>query len=230
MVPLGAEMLLPDHGWPVFGAGRIRELLTTTAEFLTLLEQQTLALMNKGCTLDECLHALEIPQRLLEKPYLQPIYDDPSFLVRMVWRCYGGWWDGEFDHVLPAPRSAQARVELVGGTGPVLERAQRLLAEGQYALACHLVEAAYHAAPTDPRVHQVRVEVYRAASQRQSSSMARKLLHHAALASEQLKCDLAGETLDVAQVTQFSGVSGDCPQADVNIVAVRVKCMNFVRF
>ena len=112
----------------------------------------------------------------------------------MVWRRYGGWWDGEFDNVLPAPRAEQARewVELAGGTGPVLERAQKLLGEGQHALACHLVEAACYASPTDPRVHELRVEVYCAASERQSSSMARNILHHAALANEQRKRDLAG--------------------------------------
>ena len=48
------------------------------------------------------------------------------------------------------------------------------------------------AAPEDPDVHRARVEVYRARSVQQESSMARNILGHAALASEQGRRDLAG--------------------------------------
>ena len=58
-------------------------------------------------------------------------------------------------------------------------------------MACHLVEAACHAEPHDAEVHEVRVRVYRAYSQAQTSSMARNILHHAALASEKGRRDLA---------------------------------------
>jgi len=193
MAALGAETLLCGHGLPIFGADRIHEALTTTASLLRSIEEQTLAFMNKGRSLDETLHAVELPTDLMDKPHLRPVYDDPRFLIRMVWRRYGGWWDGEFDTLLPARKAEQGAewIALAGGVKPVFERARALSEQGRHALACHLVEAAYHAAPDDAEVHEVRVRAYRANSQAQTSSMARNILQHAALASDEGRRDLA---------------------------------------
>lgn len=195
MAALGAETLLPGHGLPIFGADRIREALDTTATLLRSIESQALALMNRGCSLDEVLHGVSLPATLMDKPYLRPVYDDPRFLVRMVWRRYGGWWDGEYDTLLPAPRAALAAewVALAGGVEPVLARVERLLAEGQHALARHLVETALHAAPSDAAVHTLRTAVYAASADAEPSSMARNILRHAARASGQRRRDAAGQ-------------------------------------
>ncbi|HXK33925.1 MAG TPA: alkyl sulfatase dimerization domain-containing protein [Dehalococcoidia bacterium] len=195
MSALGAETLIPGHGLPVFGADRIRQALDDTAELLESLEAQTLALMNAGATLDRVLHEVTMPQHLLDKPYLRPVYDHPQFILRNIWRLYGGWHDGEPDNLLPAPRAEQARewVALAGGVGKVLDRVRQLRDEDNLRLACHLVEYAVLAEPSNADVHALRAEVYGARSQRQSSSMARNILNHAALASAEGKRDLAGE-------------------------------------
>ena len=127
MAGTGAEIMVPGHGLPIFGADRIRTALLDTAELLEVIESQVLALMNTGATLDRVLHEVEMPARLLDKPYLRPVYDHPQFIVRNVWRLYGGWYDGEPDNLLPAPRAEQARewVALAGGIDAVLERAGR---------------------------------------------------------------------------------------------------------
>ena len=103
------------------------------------------------------------------------------------------WWEGEFDQLLPAPKGELALewLALSGGTGPVLARARALSEQGRHDLACHLVETALHAAPDDPEVHELRAELYRANSGAQTSSMARNILNHAALASAQGRRDLA---------------------------------------
>lgn len=193
---LGAATLLPGHGYPIFGPDRVHEALTTTAQFLSSIEDQTLAMMNKGWPLDRILHGVIYDQELMAKPWLGPVYDDPSFLVRMVWRRYGGWWDGEFDRLLPAPHAEVAAewLDLAGGSDAVLERVASLVAEGRIAVACHLVEAAFHAEPHNAAVHAARAEAYRAHSAAQSSSMGRNILDHAARASDQGRWDLAAET------------------------------------
>lgn len=194
MAALGAEILLPGHRLPILGAPRIEEALCNTAQLLRSIESQSLALMNQGCSLDAVLRGVKLPAELMEKPYLRPVYDDPRFLIRMVWRRYGGWWDGEFDSLLPAPKAQQAAewIALAGGVEPVVERARALGAEGRHDLACHLIEAALHAAPDDAAVHEARAELYRANSREQMSSMARNILNHAALASAAGRRDLAG--------------------------------------
>src|SRR5262249_20389840 len=43
-----AELLVPGHGMPVFGAARVRQALEDTAEWLETLEHETVARMNAG--------------------------------------------------------------------------------------------------------------------------------------------------------------------------------------
>jgi len=151
--------------------------------------------MNRGVPLDRVLHEVEVPARLRQLPYLQPVYDHPQFLVRNVWRRYGGWYDGEPDNLLPAPRAEQAKewVTLAGGLDNVLARARQLAAAGDHRLACHLVEFAVLYEPDSSEAHEVRADVYAVRSAEQVSSMARNLLGHAAHASREGRRDLAGE-------------------------------------
>ncbi len=194
MAALGAEVMLPGHGLPIFGSDRIRTALTDTAELLEVLETSVLALMNQGATLDRVLHEVELPAELLEKPYLRPIYDHPQFILRNIWRLYGGWYDGEPDNLLPAPRAEQARewLALAGGLDPVLARAAALQAEGNLRMACHLIEYAVIAEPVSKEAHALRDAIYSQRSQLESASMSQNILNHAALASREGKRDLAG--------------------------------------
>jgi alkyl sulfatase BDS1-like metallo-beta-lactamase superfamily hydrolase len=187
--------MLCGHGLPIFGAQRVCQALIDTAEVLDSIEAQTLALMDGGVPLDRVLHEVEIPERLRRLPYLQPVYDHPQFLVRNVWRRYGGWYDGEPDNLLPAPRAQQARewVSLAGGLERVLARARELAAVGDHRLACHPVEFAMLYEPASAEAHQVRAEVYAERSAQQVSSMARNILGHAAHASRRHERDLAGD-------------------------------------
>jgi alkyl sulfatase BDS1-like metallo-beta-lactamase superfamily hydrolase len=195
MAALGAEVLLPGHGLPIFGADRIAQALGDTASLLESLESQTVALMNQGATLDRVIHEVQAPRDLLEKPYLGTVYDHPQFIVRNIWRLYGGWHDGEPDNLLPAPRAAQAAewVELAGGVDRVVERAAALRDAGELALASHLIEYAVITAPGSSQAHALRAEIYAARAAAESSSMARNILNHAAIASRDGKRDFAGD-------------------------------------
>ena len=188
------EVLLSGHGLPIFGEDRVQAALTDTADLLDSVESQTLALMNTGASLDRVLHEVEVPAHLQDKPYLRPVYDHPQFIVRNVWRRYGGWHDGEPDNLLPAPRAQQAGewVALAGGVERVLERARELAVAGDHRLACHLLEAAVQAAPDSAEAHETRAEIYAQRAGAQESSMARNLLQHAAESSRQGLRDLAG--------------------------------------
>jgi alkyl sulfatase BDS1-like metallo-beta-lactamase superfamily hydrolase len=183
MIALEPEVLLPGHGFPVLGADRVRRALTDTAELLDSLVDQTLALMNTGARLDDVLHTVKAPAHLLERPYLQPVYDEPEFVVRNVWRLYGGWWDGNPASLKPAPEAALAveLAQLAGGPGVLADRAAALLQGASGAedpdhamrLAGHLAELAALAAPDDPAVHAVRAEVYGRLSAAATSTMAK---------------------------------------------------------
>ena len=127
MAGCDAEVLLPGHGLPVRGADNVRAVLTDTADLLDHIFHHTLDLMNEGATLDAIVHSLVVPSRLADKPYLQPIYDEPEFVVRNVWRLYGGWYDGNPARLKPPADSALAAEvsSLAGG-------ARALAARGVY--------------------------------------------------------------------------------------------------
>ena len=182
MAGLGAELLLPGHGVPIAGAERIRTALTETAELLEHLHDATLAMMNAGARLDEIVHTVRAPEHLLERPYLRPVYDEPEFVVRNVWRLYGGWYDGNPAHLKPAPDAAFAAevAALAGGASRLAQRAAELADAGDLRLAAHLAELAVQAAPDDDAVHATRADVYQRRVQAESSTMAKGIFGWAA--------------------------------------------------
>lgn len=175
MAKTGAEILIPGHGVPVFGAMRVRQVLLDTAEYLHSLYDQTIALMNEGATLGAILQQVEPPAALVEKPYLQAVYDEPKFIVRNIWRLEGGWYDGTPSHLKPAPEAEQAKeiVALAGGVERIITRALGKLAAGELALASHLADWAIAAAPEDKEAHAARARIYEARAADAISTMSR---------------------------------------------------------
>ena len=155
-------MLIPGHGPVVFDQERTAQILSDGAEVLESLVTQTVNLMNNGASLDQILHAVSIPQRLLAKPYLLPRYDDPEFVVRNIWHLYAGWFDGNPAHLKPAPSGDLAReiAALAGGAERLAGRATALAEAGRTRLAAHLIELASTALPESAAVQAQRAKVY----------------------------------------------------------------------
>ncbi len=188
MAAMNAELILPSHGLPIAGADRIRRVLDDTATVLESLEQQTVEMMNRGETLDAILHAVAPPERLRDRPYLQPIYDEPEFVVRNIWRLYGGWYDGNPAHLKPAPeRELGAELaQLAGGISRLVSRARELCNAGKLQLACHLIELAVQAEPENREAHAARYEIYTQRRKGESSLMTHGIFTWAANESKRI--------------------------------------------
>src|SRR4051794_29714489 len=184
MASLKPEILLPGHGLPIVGAERVQQALTDAAVLLESLHDQPVEMMNEGAPLDGVLHTVKAPPGLLDKPYLHPIYDDPEFVVRNVWRLYGGWWDGNPATLKPAPEAALASelAALAGGAARLADRALEIAAggAGDLRLAAHLAELAATADPDDTGVAAARTQVYEQRAAAETSLMARNLYSWAA--------------------------------------------------
>jgi alkyl sulfatase BDS1-like metallo-beta-lactamase superfamily hydrolase len=182
MAKSGAEILLPGHGSPIFGAMRVRQALNDTAEYLTQIHDRALALMNEGATLDEVVRGATPPPALAEKPYLAPLFDEPDFAVRNIWRINGGWYDGIPAHLKPASEAEQAReiADLAGGPDHLVERATKRMNEGALTIACHLIDWAVAAAPDEPRVHEARARIYTARAAESTSTLSYRIFTAAA--------------------------------------------------
>jgi alkyl sulfatase BDS1-like metallo-beta-lactamase superfamily hydrolase len=188
MDALEPDLLLPGHGLPIVGRVRVHRALTEGAELLESLVEQTLSMMNEGARLDDIVHSVRPPAHLLERPYLQPIYDEPEFVVRNIWRQYGGWYDGDPSHLKPAPPAvlAEELASLAGGATKLAARAREVAAGGDLRLAGHLAELAAQAAPRDKGVHAVRAEVFGARAREEASTMSKGIYSWAAHESQQV--------------------------------------------
>ena len=194
MAQRGAELFLPAHGLPIEGAERIKGVLTDVAESLEFLVSETISRMNEGARLDEIIHEVKLDPAILEKPYLRPIYDEPVFVVRNIWRLYGGWYDGNPAHLKPAPDGALASeiAKLAGGADKLAKRGQDLM-ETDPGLACHLVEWAAQAEPDNPSVHEARSSVYQYRRNLETSLMSKGIFGAAANESKE-KLDNANDS------------------------------------
>ncbi|MBK1787544.1 alkyl sulfatase dimerization domain-containing protein [Prauserella cavernicola] len=176
------ELVLPAHGLPIAGRERIRTVLTEVAEVLEYLVRETVTLMNQGASLNTILHTVTVPEATLAKPYLRPLYDEPEFVVRNIWRLYGGWYDGNPARLKPATDTAVATevAALAGGGGELVRRAEELAATGDFRLACQLVEWAADADPDNREVHRARAALYTARGETETSLMAKGIFTYEA--------------------------------------------------
>ena len=186
MIAKGPELLLPAHGLPIEGADRIARVLDDVATALENLVAEVVAMMNAGANLDTIVHTVRVPEETLAKPYLRPFYDEPEFVVRGIWRQFGGWWDGAASRLKPSPDAQLATTiaEMAGGAEVLLHRAQRAISDGDVRLACHLADLAGWAAPADPDIHAGRAAVYLARRTAEPSLMAKGIFAAAARESQ----------------------------------------------
>jgi alkyl sulfatase BDS1-like metallo-beta-lactamase superfamily hydrolase len=180
------ELMLPAHGLPIAGKERIARVLDEIASALEYLVKSTVEMMNAGETLNTIIHSVKIPDATLGKPYLRPLYDEPEFVVRNIWRQFGGWWDGAPSRLKPATDESLGLelATLAGGAEVLIARAKELAASGDLRLACHLADFAGWAAPDEPNIHRDRAEIYETRRKSESSLMAKGIFKGASRESE----------------------------------------------
>ena len=165
-------------------------VLIDTADLLESLHDQTARADERGRSpRRHPPHACGRPPTCSSKPYLRPIYDDPEFIVRNVWRLYGGWYDGNPANLKPAPDAALAarggrpgrRAPTPWPRGP---SSCRPTTTATCASPATWPRWPSLAAPDDPAVHAVRAEVFRRRVAAEPSLMAKGVFSWAASESE----------------------------------------------
>ncbi len=162
MVALEPEWVFPGHGLIVQGRDAARKLLSETARYLRVIVDQVLERMNAGQTPEQIFHEVEPDPELAKRPYLQPHYDHPKFIVRNLLRLYGGWWNGNAADLFPAPWADQGReiVAQSGGVDALVKRGRTLLEQGNLPMACHVAEWATQGHPEDVAAQELKRDAY----------------------------------------------------------------------
>ncbi len=130
------------HGPALLDPEEIQGALSHNIEVLKLLHERTIEYINKGAAEEQAVAEIELPEHLLNSPYLAQIYGTREFVIRGIYRRYTGWFNGNPTHLAPAP-SEDVRREiagLIGDTRAVLDRANELRANGQVQLSLHLID------------------------------------------------------------------------------------------
>ena len=94
---------------------------------------------------------MRVPEKVLRRPYLHPAYDEPEFVVRNLWRLWGGWYDQNPAHLKPAPATAAVRDLVrtqIRGVGPDRVVSPELVAAEALIRSGAVIEAAQSAAGT----------------------------------------------------------------------------------
>jgi alkyl sulfatase BDS1-like metallo-beta-lactamase superfamily hydrolase len=138
---LGAEHLVPSHGPPVSGAGKVEEILRNYRDGIQFVHDQTIRYMNQGLTPDELVAKVKLPPHLDNfSPYLRQFYGTVSHSVREIYVGYLGWFEGDPVALDPTPpvESAKRHVALMGGRDRVLEESRKALDGGDPQWAAEL--------------------------------------------------------------------------------------------
>lgn len=158
MIDLNAEILVPEFGQLVHGADEVRERLVLTRDALQWLVDETMVRINKGMTDVEIIHDIEFPEWLTGKPYLQPNYGAPEYVIRDLFREQSGWWVTRNPtdlHPLHPDEAAQAVLDVVDARR-VIGAATALIASGEHQKAMHVLDLVALAPGNDPVVQEAR--------------------------------------------------------------------------
>jgi alkyl sulfatase BDS1-like metallo-beta-lactamase superfamily hydrolase len=161
MVEQKPILAIPMHGPAIKGSDEISNRLGNQARMLQSIADQTLDALNAGVRKYDVADGIRLPDDLKAKPDAAELYSTAADMSRTVAQEYTGWWNELPSEWSPATRQRQATliVEMSGGVDRVLERIMTLR-QGDIVLACHLVDWAWLAYPSDARVLQAATETW----------------------------------------------------------------------
>lgn len=173
---LRPEWLLGSHNIPMQGKDEIYETVTRYRDVIKYLWDQSIRLINKGCTQIELQQALQdMPDHLIEPPFSVPTYGTPFTNVPEYFTGWVSWFTGDSTDLNPSPprRKAEGFVELMGGVERVLGAAKSAHSEGDHQYAAELAQLALRAAPDHEDAKLVKAAALRARGYQEVNPIAR---------------------------------------------------------
>ena len=144
-----ADVLLASHSWPRWGNARIQEVMRAQRDAYANLNNQVLHLANQGVTINEIHNEYEVPESLKMQWSARQYHGSEFHNSRAVMNRYLGYWDGNPATLAPlSPAdSAPLYVDLMGGSGRILEEGAKLFEQGKYRHAMEIVNKLVYAEP-----------------------------------------------------------------------------------
>lgn len=161
MAALKPEHLLPMHSAAIDDGAEIARIMNLNAEAFETISNQVIAGLNAGKRKDEIAASLDWPERFAKAPELDPQYNRPQDIARMVAMRWTGWWDDIPSHFAAMRFEDEAReaLRLAGGVDAVDSRARELIGHDNM-LAARLADWASYGAPDNPKALQLAIDIY----------------------------------------------------------------------
>ena len=157
-----AEVMITSHNWPRWGNERIQQVMRAQRDAYANLNNQVLHLANQGITVNEIHNHYQVPESLQRQWSVRQYHGSEFHNSRAVLNRYLGYWDGNPATLAPLSpeESAPLYVELMGGAGPILERARALHEDGQYRLAMEILNKLVYAEPDNQEAKNLLAAVF----------------------------------------------------------------------
>jgi len=125
-----------------------KDVLLDTARYLRFIEDEVVRLLNEGCWIEDIIDKVKIPEDLASKPWLQPVYGHPTFVIHGVQRRYAGWYNGNPAELFPA-KSTEIADEVVklAGADKLMQEARRLRDDGNIQLSLNIIDFVVRGSP-----------------------------------------------------------------------------------
>ena len=139
---LDAEVLAPGHTRPVFGADKVRDVLTSTRDAILYVMRATADGMDAGMAMDDIAANISLPDALAGKPWLKEYYGKLVWSARAFAAGTLGWYDGNPTHLgtIPTVERARHMAKLAGGVDALMDAAQQTSdAQWRLELCDHLI-------------------------------------------------------------------------------------------
>jgi alkyl sulfatase BDS1-like metallo-beta-lactamase superfamily hydrolase len=137
------EYLIPGQGPLIEGKGKIKEILSITADVLNFVHDEVVKRLNEGKWFEQIyFEMLDIFPEKFNHEILAQVYGCYRFAIHAVYRLYHGWYDtGNPTNLFPAKKSEIANefLKICDGEKYYI-RAKKLLDEGKMQLALHIVD------------------------------------------------------------------------------------------
>ena len=158
----GAEVLVSSHNWPRWGNDRIQQVMRAQRDAYANLNNQVLNLANQGVTINEIHNEYKVPQSLQQQWSVRQYHGSEFHNSRAVLNRYLGYWDGNPATLAPlSPTdSAPLYVEMMGGAGAILGKAQELYDGGDYRLAMEILNKLVYAEPQNASAKDLLAAVF----------------------------------------------------------------------
>ncbi len=149
------------HGAAIVDESEVQSRLTILAEALEFVSEETVRRLNAGERKDAIAATFSWPERFANEPSLNPEYNRPEDISRMVAMRWTGWWDDVPGHfaALAFEEEAKEAVRLAGGIDALDKRARELLVSNPK-MAARLADWAFFGAPGDPKALRLTIDVY----------------------------------------------------------------------